>query len=119
MLREPPLALRPGLSTKAKITPATRNSVLAIPIQALTIRTKAQLEQQKSSSGSVHAAGPSPTALKNAKKDDEIQGVFVVRNRKAEFVPVTSGGTGTTDIERLDGLQERDDILRGTSKVCP
>ncbi len=116
-LQDPPLDLRPGLSTTAKITTATRNSVLAIPIQALTIRTKAQLEQQKSSSGSVHAAGPSPTALKNAKKDDEIQGVFVVRNRKAEFVPVTSGVTGTTDIEVLDGLQEGDEIITGSYKV--
>ena len=57
-LQDPPHDLRPGLSTTAKITTATRNNALAIPIQALTIRTKAQLEQQKSSSGSVQAAAP-------------------------------------------------------------
>src|SRR5438309_329237 len=98
-LHDPPQDLRPGLSTTAKITTATRNNVLAIPIQALTIRTKSQLEQQKASSGSVQAAGPSPkeSGAKSGKKDEEIQGVFVVRNRKAEFVPVASGVTGTTD----------------------
>jgi HlyD family secretion protein len=118
-VQDPPLDLRPGLSATAKITTATRNSVLAIPIQALTIRTKAQLEQQKSSSGSVHAAAPSPkeSAPKSGKKDEEVQGVFVVRNRKAEFVPVTSGVTGTTDIEVLDGLQEGDEIITGSYKV--
>ncbi len=118
-VQDPPLDLRPGLSTTAKITTATRSSVLAIPIQALTIRTKAQLEQQKSSSGSVHAAAPSPkeAAPKTGKKDEEIQGVFVVRNRKAEFVTVTSGVTGTTDIEVLDGLQEGDEIITGSYKV--
>jgi HlyD family secretion protein len=119
-VQDPPLDLRPGLSTTAKITTATRSSVLAIPIQALTIRTKAQLEQQqKSSSGSVHAAAPSPkeSAPKSGPKDQEIQGVFVVRNRKAEFVPVTSGVTGTTDIEVLDGLQEGDEIITGSYKV--
>jgi HlyD family secretion protein len=118
-VQDPPLDLRPGLSTTAKITTATRSSVLAIPIQALTIRTKAQLEQQKSTSGSVHAAAPSPkeSATKSGKKDEEIQGVFVVRNRKAEFVPVTSGVTGTTDIEVLEGLQEGDEVITGSYKV--
>ena len=118
-VQDPPLDLRPGLSTTAKITTATRSSVLAIPIQALTIRTKAQLEQQKSTSGSVHAAAPSPkeSATKSGKKDEEIQGVFVVRNRKAEFVPVTSGVTGTTDIEVLEGLQEGDEAITGSYKV--
>ncbi len=55
--------------------------------------------------------------MKSGKKDEEIQGVFVVRNRKAEFVTVTSGVTGTTDIEVLDGLQEGDEIITGSYKV--
>jgi len=118
-VQDPPHDLRPGLSTTAKITTATRNNVLAIPIQALTIRTKSQLEQHKASSGSVQAAGPSPkeSGAKSGKKDEEIQGVFVVRNRKAEFVPVASGVTGTTDIEVLDGLQEGDEVITGSYKV--
>ena len=118
-LANPPENLRPGLSTTAKIKTAERKNVVAIPIQALTIRTKAQLEQQKSTSGSVHAAAPSPkeSATKSGKKDEEIQGVFVVRNRKAEFVPVTSGVTGTTDIEVLEGLQEGDEVITGSYKV--
>jgi HlyD family secretion protein len=118
-VQDPPPELRPGLSTTAKITTATRSSVLAIPIQALTIRTKAQLEQQKSSAGSVQAAAPSPreSAPRSGKKDEEFQGVFVVRNRKAEFVPVTSGVTGTTDIEVLNGLQEGDEVITGSYKI--
>src|SRR5579864_8404588 len=63
-VQDPPADLRPGLSTTAKITTATRNSVLAVPIQALTIRTKAQLEQQqKSSTGAVQAASPAPKEI--------------------------------------------------------
>jgi hypothetical protein len=42
-LTDPPADLRPGLSSTAKITTATRNSVLSIPIQALTVRTQADL----------------------------------------------------------------------------
>ena len=44
---DPPADLRPGLSTTAKITTAARSNVLTIPIQALSIRSKAQLEQEK------------------------------------------------------------------------
>jgi HlyD family secretion protein len=118
-LTDPPPDLRPGLSTTAKITTATRTSALAIPIQALTIRTKEQMEKQTSGPGSVHAASPSTTetASKGPKKNNDIQGVFVIRNRKAEFVPVTTGITGSTDIEVLDGLKESDEVITGSYKV--
>ena len=42
-LTDPPPDLRPGLSSTAKITTATRSNVLSIPIQALTVRTQADL----------------------------------------------------------------------------
>jgi HlyD family secretion protein len=115
-LSDAPQELRPGLSTTAKITTATRSHVLSIPIQALTVRTKAQLEQQKSGPNAVHAAAP---AKESSAKDDKdiVQGVFVVRGKKAEFVPVTTGVTGTTDIEVLSGLQEGDEIVTGSYKV--
>jgi HlyD family secretion protein len=45
-LSDPPSEIRPGLSANAKITTATRNNVLAIPIQALTVRTKGDLEAE-------------------------------------------------------------------------
>src|SRR5712691_5881962 len=82
--------LRPGLSTTAKITTATRSSVLSIPIQALTIRSRADLEKA-SEKDSVKAAG---APLDAAKQKEEIQGVFVIRNKKAEFVPVDTGISG-------------------------
>jgi HlyD family secretion protein len=46
-----------------------------------------------------------------------MQGVFVVRNKKALFVPVTTGITGTTDIEVLDGLKEGDEVITGSYKI--
>jgi HlyD family secretion protein len=117
-LTDAPDDLRPGLSTTAKITTATRTGVLSIPIQALTLRTKTQMDQQNNAPGSVHAAPPAAaeTASKS-KKDDDLQGVFVIRNRRAMFVPVTTGITGTTDIEVVDGLKEGDEIVTGSYKV--
>ena len=118
---DPPRDLRPGLSTTAKITTFARSNVLSIPIQALAIRSKAQLEMEKATPGSVHAAAPAPkeTACKEKEKDlkQDVQGVFVIRNKKAEFVPVTTGITGTSDIEVLDGLKEGDEVITGSYKI--
>ena len=119
---DPPADLRPGLSATAKITTAARSSVLTIPIQALSVRTKAQLEQEKSAPGSVHAAAPAPreTASKDKNRDqkEDVQGVFVIRNnKKAEFVPVITGVTGTSDIEVINGLSDGDEVITGSYKV--
>jgi len=113
-LTDPPEDLRPGLSTTAKITTATRSNVVTIPIQALTVRRQEDLET--SEKGSVQAAAPPKEATKD-KKNDEVQGVFVIRNKKAEFVPVQTGVAGTTDIEVLSGLKDADEIVTGSYKV--
>jgi HlyD family secretion protein len=117
-LNDPPKDLRPGLSTTAKITTASRNNALSVPIQALTLRTKDQIEQQNNAPGSVHAAAPAVKEVASkTKKEDQVQGVFVIRNKKAQFVPVTTGIVGTTDTEVLDGLKEGDEVITGSYKV--
>jgi HlyD family secretion protein len=115
-LQDPPLNLRPGLSTTAKITTATRTKVLAIPIQALTEREQKDLQEDTGKKGTVQAAAPmTPEQEAAAKK--EIQGVFLVDKDKAKFVAVTTGITGTTDIEVLSGLKPGDRIVTGSYKV--
>jgi HlyD family secretion protein len=118
-LSDPPLDLRPGLSATAKITTAARSNALTVPIQALSVRTKAQLAEEKTAPGSVHAAAPAAkeVAAKDRDQKQDVQGVFVIRNRKAEFVPVTTGVAGTTDIEVVDGLREGDEVITGSYKV--
>jgi HlyD family secretion protein len=117
-LQKPPDNLRPGLSATAKITTATRSNALTIPIQALTVRRQADLEQKSDDKGSVEAAAPQKAASKDKDKDkDDIQGVFVIRNHKAEFVSVNTGIAGTTEIEVLNALKEGDEIVTGSYKV--
>src|SRR5271157_2307592 len=121
-VNDPPSDLRPGLSSTAKITTANRSNVLSIPIQALALRTKAQLEQEKSGPGAVHAASPAasdPPRDKDKIKGSEqdVQGVFVIRKKKAEFVPVTTGVTGTSEVEVSSGLNDGDEVITGSYKV--
>jgi len=68
-LTDPPPDLRPGLSSTAKITTATRSSVLSIPIQALTVRAQADLMPKDSGKGNrnVEAAVSAPTEASKQK----------------------------------------------------
>jgi HlyD family secretion protein len=119
-LDDPPPGLRPGLSTTAKITTATRQSAVTIPIQALTVRTRRQLEEEESSKGGkgkVQAATtPPPTSAKDKGKE-EVQGVFLLKDGRAVYAPVESGIMGQSDVEVLKGIQANDEIVSGPFSV--
>jgi HlyD family secretion protein len=113
-LDDPPANLRPGLSATAKITTGTATGVLTIPIQALTVRDKKDLEAQASKA----PKNKSAPVVAAKKETEEIQGVFVVTpGRKAEFRKVETGLTGTTEIQIKSGLKENDEIITGSYKV--
>jgi HlyD family secretion protein len=102
-LDNPPLELRPGLSATATIVTATRQNVLTVPIQALTIR---EFDND----------GKDPSVDKNKKKIEK-EGVFTLKNGIALFRPAKTGVTGTTDIEITDGLAENEEIVTGPYQV--
>ena len=107
----PPDEIRPGLSCTAKVTTATRKDATAIPIQALTTRTKGDLLPEKDK-----PVNPDPVTAKANK--EEVQGVFVIgANNKAEFRKVETGITGSTEIEVLSGLKVGDEIVTGSYQV--
>ncbi len=117
-LESPPENLRPGLSTTAKIKTAEKKGVVAIPIQALAVRSRKDLEAAKNGQkeGNVTLAAGPPATSGDSKKD-EIQGVFVVNGKKASFRPVETGISGVTDIEISKGLQPGDEIVVGSYKA--
>lgn len=119
-LDSPPENLRPGLSTTAKIKTAEKKNVVAIPIQALAVRSRKDLDEAakngKKGGSSVTLAAPPPAAAGDPKKD-EVQGVFVVSGKKAAFRPVETGISGVTDIEITKGLQAGDEIVVGSYKA--
>jgi HlyD family secretion protein len=94
--------------------------VVAVPIQALAVRTRKDLEDAAKNSkrdSSVTLAAPLPTTTSADPKKDEIQGVFVVNGKKAIFRPVETGIAGVTDIEITKGLQPGDEIVTGSYKA--
>jgi HlyD family secretion protein len=111
----PPEDIRPGLSCTAKIETASKQKVLTVPIQSLTVRQKGDLESTPE--GDKNKQQPSfDPAVARARKE-EVTGVFVVNGEKAEFRKVETGITGATDIEVVGGLKEGDEIMTGSYKV--
>ncbi|HWZ34233.1 MAG TPA: efflux RND transporter periplasmic adaptor subunit [Bryobacteraceae bacterium] len=110
-LDSPPQEIRPGLSCSAKIVTATRKNVLSIPIQALTVRKKGDLDAPK------EGVQASTELVPDKSRNEEIQGVFAIRDGHAEYRKVETGITGATDIEVLSGLSDGDQILTGSYKV--
>jgi HlyD family secretion protein len=115
-LDNPPDNLRPGLSATAKVTTGSEHNTLTIPIQALTMREKSDLEAQDTKP---KGAKPAETTPQTAKKEaQDLQGVFVItKAKKAEFRVVETGLIGSTDIQVKTGLQEGDEIITGSYKV--
>jgi HlyD family secretion protein len=119
-LDNPPPGMRPGLSATAKITTATRKDAVTVPIQALTIRTRGELEAEKNkgkTKGAAMAAQAPPSEKEKEKAKEEVQGVFIIKNGRAEFQPVETGIMGTTDIEVLKGLNPGEEIVTGSYQV--
>jgi HlyD family secretion protein len=107
--------LRPGLSTTAKITTAYKDDIVAIPIQALTMRDPKQLKAGD------HAGTVSAATNNSQQPSQQVQGVFVVSKvngkDRVHFLPVTTGITGATDIEVTGGIKPGDRIVIGTYRV--
>jgi HlyD family secretion protein len=102
-LDNPPAELRPGLSASATIVTATRQQVITVPIQAITVR---EFDEEGK-----------PSGPDNKKKKIEQEGVFVLKNGVATFRRIKTGIIGATEIEILDGLTENEEIVTGTFQV--
>lgn len=111
--------VRPGFTCTAEITTATREKALGVPIQAMTVR-----ELVVDAAGAIVPAPPPPAGRSSAtpapprelaagQTRKEFEGVFVAREGKAAFVPVTTGIAGERYFEVLDGLKEGDEVITG------
>jgi HlyD family secretion protein len=119
-IRKPSSKLRPGMSCTGDITTDTKNNVLTVPIQALTIRevevdkdgkyVEPDLNKKKPSEAVARADSP-----KDKAKKKELEGLFVVNKDKiARFRPVKTGITGESEIEIKTNLKEGEEIVSGS-----
>jgi HlyD family secretion protein len=119
--------VRPGFTCTAEITTATRSAAVAVPIQALTVREliydeKGNLVRTPRPPKPRFSFGPqvepavsasTTTELLPGQRREEVEGVFLVRDGKAEFVPVKLGIAGERYFEVTGGLKEGDRVITG------
>ena len=120
MLNDEVPAVRPGFTCTADITTATRVAAVAVPIQAMTVRevtlgANGAIVRRSSRTGVRRAVGTQVAAaeLEPGESREEREGVFVLRQNTAEFVPVETGIAGERYFEVLSGLQPGDRVIVG------
>jgi len=120
-LKNPSPKLRPGMSCTGDITTDTRENVLVIPIQALTVRDVTVDENGNYNPPSLdeaRALSESSSFSSNDEKDKkkELEGVFVIdkNNKAARFRDIKTGITGESEIEVLENLKEDEEIVTGS-----
>ncbi len=119
-LDEPIPNVRPGFTCTAEITTATRGKALSVPIQAMAVRelvydADGQIVRQPREERRGRSVEPVASAetLPEGQTRREAEGVFVMRDGVAEFVPVRTGIAGDRHFEVLDGLKEGDQVITG------
>jgi len=115
----PPATLRPGMTADVEIKTASRDSVIAVPIQAVVVRTPEELEPvKKGRKKKPKGAAATTTASDPAKaKKEEIRGVFVIANDKAQFRKVKTGIASDTDFEVEGDLKPGEKVITGPFRV--
>jgi HlyD family secretion protein len=112
--------VRPGFTCTAEITTATRENVLAVPIQATTVREmvideKGNIVREPTGPGTPprRPGGVQAAELKPGQERKEVEGVFIVRDGKAIFEVVKTGIAGEKYFEVLSGLKDGDSVVVG------
>jgi len=125
LLKDEVSQVRPGMSCSVDITTSHHPQVLNLPIQAVVIRELNQdsLKALKSNGSEAVAATEDKQKSKNDTlsqkkgKKKEVEGVFVLRSGKAEFVPVESGIADKQNIEIVSGISEGDEVITGSYRI--
>jgi len=121
VLDEPVPEVRPGFTATADITTATRKAVVSVPIPAVAVRElvydangqivrEPRTDKKKRTPVEPVAAA---AELKPGQTRKEVEGVFVVRDGRAEFLPIKMGIAGDKYFEVLNGLKNGDQVITG------
>lgn len=101
--------LRPGMNATANIIVESRENVLTLPIQCVTMRD-VETERKK-------ASGEEISQFRKPGKDALKEVVYQFEDSTVKMVEVTTGISSDTEIELTDGLQLDQEVVCGPYKV--
>jgi HlyD family secretion protein len=94
-IKEPPETIKPGLSVQADILTGFAGQAIVVPLQALVLRDVPR----------------DPEAAPGAPREQE--GVYLLKDGKAEFQPVKTGLLGELSVQVLEGLEGGETLITG------
>jgi HlyD family secretion protein len=118
LIDNPPGTLRPGMTADVEIKTAAKDSVVTVPIQSVVARTPEDLEpprKAKKKPGVQAAAAPPQNAPGG--KVEEIKGIFLIVEGKAQFRKVKTGIASDTDFEVQGDLKPGEKVITGPFRV--
>lgn len=104
--------LRPDLSATADIVVESRTDVVAVPIIAMTVRDAEDVSEEASGDGDAGAPDPAVGGDEDDEQND-VEGVFLVRDGSVTFTAVEIGIAGAEYFEVLSGLAVGDSVVAG------
>ncbi|HEX7999139.1 MAG TPA: efflux RND transporter periplasmic adaptor subunit [Pyrinomonadaceae bacterium] len=107
--------LKPGMSATATITTKVVPNAIAVPLQAIVEKSPAQ--GAASSPAATTSAPPNAQPSSSSEKPKDIKGVYVLEGNKVKFAAVTTGITGESEIQILEGVQPGQEIITGPSRI--
>jgi HlyD family secretion protein len=124
----PPVPLRPGMSTTADVETATVQNAVVVPIQSVTVRSsqsklspeeleKQRTQQQKRDAGDNRADVTNETQQKQKEREqrENLQRVvFVKSGDKVRMQKVDTGIADSTYIEIKNGIKPGDEVVSGS-----
>lgn len=122
--------IKPGMTATCDITTDSRDKAIKVPIGAVVLRDESRLKKTEEEGGSdgsgavseavaadEDAAAPADTSASEdepeAAEKKPLEGVFVIRDGKAVFVPVVTGIADQQNIEIISGLEKDEKIVVG------
>lgn len=103
--------LRPGMSCNVEINTVTRSNVLAVPLQAVTVRETKTMDKSTGGGIEVKKANEDDNKKINQSKIQSV--VFLRKDNKVKLVNVKTGISDKGFIEIIEGLKEGDEIVSG------
>lgn len=108
---QPDHKLRPGMSCNVDIQTLKRENVLAVPLQAVTVRLENVEKSPDVQEGGIQKEGGKEEKIKRPSAPSV---VFLNKDGKAKMVQVKTGISDKGYIEIIEGLQEGQEIVSGS-----
>jgi HlyD family secretion protein len=99
---------RPGMSASVEVQTEIVRDIISVPIEAVTIRNKSELDSTNTSNKKKVQAKAG-----EIKKEEEAEVVFVCVNNKVEIKQVKTGIQDDKFIQIVSGINEHDEVIIG------